>query len=161
LTAFGNKAMKSLSPEQRVQVIDAMKRQFASTSHATGITKRKSERPALRGFARAAMPPVPGRRLSVAETLRLYRRATDLDAAARHRRVTVIRNVSRGLERLEERAAMASARKTFCCRIHLVHPEKRLTGILVRESDKPTVEILPTSEDKERFSTGQSGVRDR
>jgi hypothetical protein len=36
-----NKAMRRLNPEQRVQVIDAMKRQFASTPHAAGMTARK------------------------------------------------------------------------------------------------------------------------
>jgi hypothetical protein len=63
------------------------------------------------------------------------------------------RTVSRRLERLEERAAAASARKSFSCRIHLVDLEKGLRGVLVLESDKPTMEILPTPEDEEWFRT--------
>jgi hypothetical protein len=59
------------------------------------------------------------------------------------------RNVTRRLERLETRAA-ASARAPLCFRVHLVHPEKGLTGILVIESDKPTIEVPPTSEEVER-----------
>jgi hypothetical protein len=60
------------------------------------------------------------------------------------------RTVSRRLERLEARAA-AIAPKSFSCRIHFVDPEKGLTGILVLESDKPTMHVLPTPEDEERF----------
>src|ERR1035441_4171224 len=35
------------------------------------------------------------------------------------------------LERLEARAAVASAKKSFSCRIHSVDPKKGLTGVLV------------------------------
>ena len=62
------------------------------------------------------------------------------------------RTVSHRLERLEARAA-AIAPKTVSCTIHLVDPEKGLTGILVLESDKPTMHVLPTPEDEERFLT--------
>jgi hypothetical protein len=62
------------------------------------------------------------------------------------------RTVSRRLERLEARA-VASVPKSFCCRIHFVHPEKGLTGILAVESGKPTIEITPTKEDEEWFLT--------
>jgi len=59
-------------------------------------------------------------------------------------------NVSRRLERLEARVAVASARKPICWRIHLVDPEKGLTGILVLESDKPTIRVDPTPEEVEK-----------
>jgi hypothetical protein len=52
------------------------------------------------------------------------------------RQPTMMRSVSRRLTRLETRAAAAIARESFCCRVHLVHPEKGLTGILVLESNK-------------------------
>jgi len=65
----------------------------------------------------------------------------------------LIRNVSRRLERLEARAAMASARKSFSFRIHLVDPEKGLTGVLVLESDKTTIRVPATPEDEEWFRT--------
>jgi hypothetical protein len=63
----------------------------------------------------------------------------------------LIRTVTRRLQRLEERAARA--REPFCCRIHLVDPEKGLTGVLVLESDKPATEVPPTPEDEEWFRT--------
>jgi hypothetical protein len=62
----------------------------------------------------------------------------------------MVRSVSRRLTRLETRAAVASARKPICWRIHLVDPEKGLTGILVLESDKPTIRVDPTPEEIER-----------
>ena len=71
----------------------------------------------------------------------------------------MIRNVSRRLERLEARAAVASARKSFSFRIHLVDPEKGLTGVLVLESDKPTMEVFPTPEDEEWFRTSSNWKR--
>ena len=61
-----------------------------------------------------------------------------------------MRSVSRRLTRLETRAAAAIARESFCCRVHLVHPEKGLTGILVLESNKPTIHVDPTPEEVER-----------
>jgi len=60
----------------------------------------------------------------------------------------MIRNVTRRLERLEARAAVANARKSFTCRIHLVDPEKGLTGVLLLESDKPTMRVPPTPEER-------------
>ena len=59
------------------------------------------------------------------------------------------RTVARRLERLEERAA-ASARDPFRCRIHLVDPEKGLTGVLLIESDKPTTSVPAMPEEVER-----------
>ena len=59
------------------------------------------------------------------------------------------RTVSRRLERLEARAA-ARAPKSFSCRVHLVHPEKGLTGVLLIESDKPTTSVPATPEEVER-----------
>ena len=59
------------------------------------------------------------------------------------------RTVARRLERLEERAA-ARAPKSFSCRVHLVHPEKGLTGVLLIESDKPTTSVPATPEEVER-----------
>jgi hypothetical protein len=61
--------------------------------------------------------------------------------------------VARRLERLEERAAAASARKSFSCRIHFVHPEKGLTSVLVIDSDKPAITVPPTPQDEEWFRT--------
>jgi hypothetical protein len=48
------------------------------------------------------------------------------------------RSVSRRLERLEERAAVASKKWSHSVRILLVHPGNRLTGVLLRETGKPT-----------------------
>src|SRR5580700_4213227 len=78
------------------------------------------------------------RRTSCRRTIRLCRQR-HLQASY-DKRARVIRNVSRRLERLEARAAVASARKSFSFRIHLVDQEKGLTGVLVLESDKPTME---------------------
>jgi hypothetical protein len=61
-----------------------------------------------------------------------------------------MRTIVRRLERLEARAA-ASVPKSFSCRIHLIHPEYGLTGILLIESDKPTTRILPTEEEREAY----------
>ena len=60
------------------------------------------------------------------------------------------RTVSRRLERLEARAAAATATWSFSCRIPLVHPEKGCTGALVLESGKPTTRVPPTPEEKEK-----------
>ena len=62
------------------------------------------------------------------------------------------RSVTRRLQRLEARAA-AIAPQSFSCRIHFVDPEKGLTDVLVLESDKPTIKVPPTPEDKEWFRT--------
>jgi hypothetical protein len=59
------------------------------------------------------------------------------------------RNVSRRLERPEDRAA-ANARNSICFRIHFVGPEKGLTGILVLESGKPGIHVEPTLQEVER-----------
>ena len=51
---------------------------------------------------------------------------------------------------------MASKDRSISFRIHLVHPEKGLTGVLVLESDKPTVNVPPTPEDEEWFRTSST-----
>ena len=61
----------------------------------------------------------------------------------------MIRNVTRRLERLEARAA-ANAPRPISIRIHLVHPEKGLTGVLLIESDKPITSVPATPEEVER-----------
>jgi hypothetical protein len=62
----------------------------------------------------------------------------------------LIRNVCRRLERLEARAAAAARDYSFSCRILLVDPEEGCTGVLLLESGKPTTNVAPTLEDKER-----------
>jgi len=59
----------------------------------------------------------------------------------------LIRGVSRRLERLEARAALASKDRSTSFRIHLVHREKGLTGVLRIESDETTTSVPPTPED--------------
>jgi hypothetical protein len=61
----------------------------------------------------------------------------------------VIRSVTRRLERLEVRAALASKDRSISFRIHLV-PEKGLTDVLLIESDKPTTSVPATPEEVER-----------
>lgn len=62
----------------------------------------------------------------------------------------MIRSVSRRLERLEARAAFASKDRSISFRIHLVDPEKGLTGVLLIESDQPTTSVPATPEEVER-----------
>ncbi len=62
----------------------------------------------------------------------------------------MIRNVCRRLERLEARAAAAARDYSFSYRILLVDPEEGCTGVLLLESGKPTTNVAPTPEDKER-----------
>lgn len=64
----------------------------------------------------------------------------------------MIRNVTRRVERLEARA-METARGPIVFRIHLVHREKGLTGVLLIESDETTTCVPPTPEDEEWFRT--------
>jgi len=71
----------------------------------------------------------------------------------------LIRGVSRRLERLEARAALAGKDRSISCRIHLVDPEKGLTGVLVLESGKPTINAPPTPEDEEWFRTSSKWKR--
>ena len=61
----------------------------------------------------------------------------------------MVRNVSRRLERPEERAAIASKVWSHSTRILLVHPQKGCTGVLVLETGKPTMHLDPTPEDVE------------
>ena len=102
----------------------------------------------LRIGHRQIRPPLP------ADSFRPPRRcgsaaSAALRGTASYRRPTLIRNVSRRLERLEDRAA-ASARNSICFRIHFVDPEKGLTRILVLESGKPSIHVEPTPEEVER-----------
>ena len=60
----------------------------------------------------------------------------------------MIRTLSRRLERLEER--ITTRPHSFSCRVHLVHPEKGLTGVLLVESDKPIASVPATPEEVER-----------
>jgi hypothetical protein len=59
------------------------------------------------------------------------------------------RNISRRLERLEERA-MATTPGPIVFRILLVNSGEGLTGVLVLEDDKPTTKVSPTPEEVER-----------
>ena len=70
------------------------------------------------------------------------------------------RTVSRRLERLEARA-LASKDRSISFRIHLVHPEKGLTGIFVLESDKPTIEVPRPRRTKNGSAHRQNGSRNR
>ena len=60
------------------------------------------------------------------------------------------RNVSRRLERLEARAAIASKVWSHSVRILLVDPVKGCTGVIVMETAKPDVRVDPTPEEVER-----------
>lgn len=60
------------------------------------------------------------------------------------------RTVSRRLERLEERAAIASRKWSHSVRILLVDPVKGCTGVIVMETGKPYMHVDPTPEDVER-----------
>ena len=53
------------------------------------------------------------------------------------REPTIVRNVSRRLERLDARALLSTP-STVEIRVLLVHPEEGLTGVLVFETGKPT-----------------------
>jgi hypothetical protein len=66
---------------------------------------------------------------------------------------SLIHNISRRLERLEARSALASKDRSISFKIHFVDPEKGHTGVLLIESDKPTIEVPPTPEDEEWFRT--------
>jgi phosphopantothenate synthetase len=57
--------------------------------------------------------------------------------------------ISRRLERLEARAAMARKDGSYSARMVLVHPEKGATGVFVIESGKPMIKVPPTPEDIE------------
>jgi hypothetical protein len=54
------------------------------------------------------------------------------------------RTVSRRLNRLEERAAVASRKWSHSVRFLLVNPQKGCTGVLVIETGKPHRKELPT-----------------
>ena len=62
----------------------------------------------------------------------------------------MIRNVTRRLERLEERAAIASKVWSHSVRILLVDPIKGCTGVIVMETGKPDMHVDPTPEEVER-----------
>ena len=65
-----------------------------------------------------------------------------------------MRNVSRRLERLEERAAVASKKWIHTVRIRLVDPVKGCTGVTVMEAGKPTVVVPPTPEEVAQVRAG-------
>jgi hypothetical protein len=60
------------------------------------------------------------------------------------------RTVSRRLDRLEERAAVASRKWSHSVRLLLVDPQNGCTGVLVMETGKPNREEPPTPEEVER-----------
>jgi hypothetical protein len=60
------------------------------------------------------------------------------------------RTVSRRLDRLEERAAVASRKWSHSVRLLLVDPQKGCTGVLVMETGKPHRKEPPTPEEVER-----------
>jgi hypothetical protein len=59
------------------------------------------------------------------------------------------RTVARRLERLEERAAVASKKWTHSVRILLVDPQDECTGVIVMETGKPNREETPIPEEVE------------
>ena len=63
-----------------------------------------------------------------------------------------MRTIARRLNQLERRLA-PRAIPPISIRIHLIHAEEGLTGILLIESDKPTTRILPTEEEREEYRT--------
>jgi hypothetical protein len=63
------------------------------------------------------------------------------------------RIVSRRIERLEERTAVAIRTRSFSARVFLVDPETGLTGVLRLDSNKPTITTLATPAEEEWFRT--------
>ena len=63
-----------------------------------------------------------------------------------------MRAVIRRLSQLEQRLA-PRAIPPVSVRIHLIHSEDGLTGILVLESDGSTTHIVPTEEEREEYRT--------
>jgi hypothetical protein len=59
------------------------------------------------------------------------------------------RTVSRRLERLEQRATVASKKWTHSVRILLVDPQDGCTGVIVMETGKPNIRVDPTPEEVE------------
>ena len=57
--------------------------------------------------------------------------------------------VSRRLKRLGAQVEAVARPYSFSCRIHLVSPEKGLTGVLLVESDKPITCVSATPEEVE------------
>jgi hypothetical protein len=57
--------------------------------------------------------------------------------------------VSRRLERLEARAALAKRDWSFSSRLIIVDPEKGATGAIVFETGKPSTIVPPTPEEVE------------
>jgi hypothetical protein len=62
----------------------------------------------------------------------------------------MIRNLPRRLERLETRFIVTTSREPIVFIVHLVDPERGLTGILVIEGDKPVMRVAGTAEEVER-----------
>ena len=63
-----------------------------------------------------------------------------------------MRTITKRLDQLEQKLVPRVV-PPISIRIHLIHPEDGLTGILVIESDKPTTRILPTEEEREEYRT--------
>jgi hypothetical protein len=70
------------------------------------------------------------------------------------------RNVSRRIERPEERTAVAIRTRPFSARVFLVDPETGLTGVLRLEADKSTTSG-PTPAEQEWFRTHTLSKRHR
>ena len=60
-----------------------------------------------------------------------------------------MRTVARRLERLEQRAALATKAWIHTVRILMVHPQNGCTGAMVMETGKPTTRVEPTPEEIE------------
>jgi hypothetical protein len=73
----------------------------------------------------------------------------------------LIRNLPRRLKRLETQAAVLREDNSFLVRIHFVDPEKGLTGIMLLESGKPTIEVAPTPAEVESVRASLNLRRER
>lgn len=72
-------------------------------------------------------------------------------------------NLARRLENLELAGTIVTKSRFFSARILLVHPEDGLTGVLLPESGKPTIDVPPTQDELESvraaLGTAASGAR--
>jgi hypothetical protein len=59
----------------------------------------------------------------------------------------LVRSLTRGLQRLEERAAIATKPWIHSVRILLVDPVEGCTGVIVMETGKPNIHVDPTPEE--------------
>jgi hypothetical protein len=67
------------------------------------------------------------------------------------------RGVSRRIRLLELRAALAARDRSVSIRVRLVGPEG-VTGVLLFETDKPTMEVLPTPDEVEEVRAAKIGL---